>query len=60
MSKCEDCFNDWWLEYRENSDIAKQEAWAIWESAFSAGGFQPWYSLTKEQIKILIKSIQEE
>jgi len=60
MSECEECFNDWWISYRENSDIARKEAWEIWKSAYMLGGSNPWYSITKEQWQVLNKSFQEE
>ena len=49
----EQLFSDWWEEYRENSDISKNEAKEIWDTAFRLGGQKPWYSINKEQFKAL-------
>lgn len=52
----EEMFLNWWEEYRENTDISKNEAKEIWDTAFRLGGYKPWYNITKEQFKYLCAS----
>lgn len=48
-------FLEWWVVYREDSDISKKEALAIFETAYRLGGRQPWWNINKEQLKALMK-----
>ena len=48
-------FELWWRgeddEFRD--ELRKRDAKRVWDAAFKAGGYQPWWSITREQWAVL-------
>ena len=57
MSKERDeAFETWWDDednFFVSGRMLKKDAKAIWDAAFKEGGYQPWWSVTREQLHVL-------
>lgn len=56
-TKRDNLFNEWYDDFIISSAeyISREDAHKIWNVAYRLGGEQPWWTINKEQLKVLMK-----